>query len=128
MSVEKSRKMENYSKAPNNFTDPEILFKEAKEKGVENIEVYDTDESPIKIRGNKEKGYAATLGKHRLTDWKETAQDCLDWMQDNPYQMMMVIAGTIVVDAAEHGAEGHRINGEKHYDDFIKPELKEIND
>jgi len=52
-----------------NVTDPEPLTLDTMIKSGEQIvETYDVADSPLKIVGNKDKGYFLALGKYRISD------------------------------------------------------------
>lgn len=44
-------------------------------RGDELVETHTVDKSPLKVVGNKERGYALVLGKNRISEWHKTPNE-----------------------------------------------------
>lgn len=49
--------------------DEHLNLENMRKDGKELVEMYDVADSPMKIVGNEEQGYALVMGKYRVTDW-----------------------------------------------------------
>lgn len=61
------------------------------------FEKYNLGESNIlAIVGNKERGYALVLSKHRITDWFKTPAEAEQYIEDNRWHVITIIIGTMI--------------------------------
>jgi len=72
------------------------------------------EETPFRLVGNTETGYAITMGKYRLTKWTKTKEEALNKLETESWN---IIANMIVV--INEQKELYEIEKEPSYDKVI---------
>lgn len=60
------------------------------------------ERGPIWIRGNEEGGYYATLGKHRVTDRRDTKEEVEEELTRKDWSTILTMVVTMVSEIMEH--------------------------
>lgn len=62
------------------------------------IEREPVEGTPFWIVGNSEKGYIGVLGKYQITENQTNKQEVLNYIDENMWKVVMIIAGSIATD------------------------------
>ena len=66
-----------------------------KEKSSQLVERQPVGQSILSIVGNREKGYALVIGKHRITDWKDSIEEVENYMVTEFWHVVTMLIATM---------------------------------